>query len=314
MDMRLCKGKAPLSLRLGLLCYPAADDEAVPGMALFARFYAQGGLSPRSFGVDETNGVMALSSPMRVIHGIHGFPEHRRSAAHPTHPACFSDDNEVVLEIGDSPDRGIAALREIAHLPTWKLHLRIRPFERHEGRRGPCSANHRASFTYGDLDIMNLESYGDVLELHAISHLHFCPLRTNNHIADFESIRREHVPLLAILIENECEVTGAIGIVFDRSNRAGNSQLIRLMEINNAQKPLMTSPAVPHRDATEIIASGFLALPTRERFLRLLLRERREIRHKHVAASGGRWFKGFEGHSGERLQVAGVRCQEFLEI
>ena len=108
-------------------------------------------------------------------------------------------------------------------------------------------------------------------------------------IADLRALRRDDVAALAVDVQQQRDVRGAVRIVFDALDAAGNAFLVAL-EVDHAVMLLGAAALVPRRDAAVVVAAAGVGLRLGQRRVRrALVQARRDDAH-HRAASGGSGF------------------------
>ena len=98
----------------------------------------------------------------------------------------------------------------------------------------------------------------DVLERHRVAGLHVDLVAGNHGIASFQALRREDIAQLAILITDERDERGPVGIILKPLDRRGHIALGPL-EIDQTIALLMATTAVPHCDATGVVTAAMAA-------------------------------------------------------
>lgn len=288
----------------------AGAKEVALGFLLAARFDADGVFTPRSLRVLQSDRAVSLSSSMRVVHGVHGFTEHLRLLAHPAHASRLTDGDEVVLKVTYGTDRGGALRAEPSDLSARKLDDGMGSVDAHESSCGSRGADDLSATTERHFQVVDLVPHRDVFQLHAVAHFHLRARRADDGLADLQSVRSQDVALFAVLVVNEGDARGTVGIVLKRSDDAGNAGLVFALEIDEPEEFLVSSAAMTHAHFTAAAASGDALLSARQALFWSLLCETREVRDRHLASCGSRWAANFHSH-GQRL-VKAVRSSALL--
>src|SRR5262249_41160223 len=127
-------------------------------------------------------------------------------------------------------------------------------------------------------------------------------LRRQHDVADFQSVGRKNVALLAVPVLQESDVGRAVRIVFDRRHGGRHTQLVT-PPIDHAIAALVAAAAETRGDATVVVASAGRLLGLDERLLRLVsLGKLREIEAHHAASPGRSWLIRFETHGSYALK------------
>ncbi len=107
-------------------------------------------------------------------------------------------------------------------------------------------------------------------ERHGVAGLRRGVLAGDDGLPNLEAKRREDVGLLTVLILDERDAAGAVGIVFDADDLGGHVELAAL-EVNQAVVAFVTTADVTAGDATGVVTAT-AALQGREKtLLRLAL-------------------------------------------
>jgi hypothetical protein len=95
-------------------------------------------------------------------------------------------------------------------------------------------------------------------------------------VAGLYALGRENVATLAIGVLHQCDVPGAIRIVFDRLDNTGHAVLVAT-EVDDAVLLLRATALVPRGDAAGVVARARVALGNGQRRMRLALVQVRPV-------------------------------------
>jgi len=88
--------------------------------------YSTSWLPPRGFWpISLSQGLMPFSSSVWVIYGIHGHSKNGWSYTHPTRTSCLSNNNLIVIDIGNNSDSCVTFLMYSSNFSRRKLNLGI---------------------------------------------------------------------------------------------------------------------------------------------------------------------------------------------
>ena len=274
----------------------AGAEEVAFGFLLAAGFDADGVFTPRGLRMLKPYRAVTLSSSMRVIHGIHRFSEHLRLFAHPSHASGFADRDEVVLEIGNGTDRRGALRAETADLSARKLDDGMDSVDTYESGCSPRRTDDLSAATEGHFQIVNLVPHRNIFELHAVADFYLRARCAHDALSDLQTVRRQNVAFLAIVVMDEGDAGGTVRIVLKRSDDAGHAGFIFALEIDEPEKLLMSSAAMTHAYFASAPPPGDALLSSGQALFRSLLAETREIRDRHLTSGGSRWAANFHRH------------------
>src|SRR4029453_12214047 len=144
------------------------------------------------------------------------------TAVHQALLARVQAQNDVVLVTTDDLGVGAGRTRDLAALPD--LHL----------------------------DVVDDGADRNIAERHDISGLHVDIVAGNHGVARSQTLRRQDVGLLAVLIHDQRDERGAVRIIFQPLNDGGNVDLVPL-EVDQAVGLLVAAAAETHGDAAGVV-------------------------------------------------------------
>src|SRR5688572_30017872 len=213
---------------------------------------------------------LAFAAAVRVIDGVHHYAAHRRTNATPADRAGLAVAAQVVLVVADFADGGAALDVHLARLGRAQANRRVRPFACGELCGAAGAARELAALAGLQLDVVNRRTDRNVAQLHAVAGLDR-RFRTREHrVAGGDALRREDVATLAVLVQHEREMRGAVRIVFDALDLAGHAVLVA-QEVHQAVLLLVTAALVAHGLPAEVIARAGRVLVNQQRLLRFTL-------------------------------------------
>ena len=201
-----------------------------------------------------------------------------------------------MLAVADNTDGRRALEQELAKLAAGHAHKGELAFAGHQ-LSADAGGTHKLSAAAGlKLDVVNERAVGHVLELLGVAGADISLGASHDRIADLQLIGADDVALLAVDIEDQSKTGTAVGIVFDRSNAAGDADLVAL-EVNDAEQTDVTAADKAHRSAAVVVAAaGSLLSAGKEGALRLLLGDVLAAQDRHVTSAGSVGIELFDCH------------------
>ena len=136
---------------------------------------------------------------------------------------------------------------------------------------------------------MNRESGRNLFKGHGVAHQGLRHVTREDLLPDGEPLRSEDITLFTILVVEQGDSTGPVGIVFDGGDLRWHTHLLPL-EVDQPVLRLMPTSAMTAGDPTLVItATGLLDLND-QRLLRSRSRNLGEIRDASEPASGTGWL------------------------
>ena len=126
-------------------------------------------------------------------------------------------------------------------------------------------------------------------ERHGIAELHVDLLARHDRVADRQALRRQDVGQLAVLVLDQRDEGGAVGIVFQTLDHRRLVELAAL-EIDDAIALLVTAALPAHHDAAGIVAAALGVLAFGQRLDRTALVQAGTVDQHQLALAGCRGF------------------------
>ena len=126
---------------------------------------------------------------------------------------------------------------------------------------GAGGTRHLAALARLHFDIVDDGADRHRAQRHGIAGLHVDLVARHHGVADGQALRRQDVGQLAVLVLDQRDEGGAVGIVFQTLDRRGLVELAAL-EIDQAIALLVTAALLAHHDAAGIVAAALGVLPS----------------------------------------------------
>src|SRR5690606_38632868 len=113
------------------------------------------------------------------------------------------------------------------------------------------------SATLADLQLDVMDDRADRQRAHRsrVAGLHVDRVTGKHRVADSQALRRQDVGLLAVLILDQGDEGGAVRIVFEPLDGRRDAGLAATLEVDETQRPLVTTAAETDGDAAGVVAA-----------------------------------------------------------
>ena len=139
----------------------------------------------------------------------------------------------LVVEVGNRADGSVAVRFNVSQLARRESEERVAVLLSHQLSHIARGANHLTALAGVKLDVVDNGTYGDILKRERVAGLDVRVCACSYGIADLKSIGSDDISLLAVLVLNESDESGTVGVVLKGKNRRVHSALISL-EVDNA--------------------------------------------------------------------------------
>src|SRR5438067_2089741 len=168
-----------------------------------------------------------------MIDRVHGEPAHRRTHAAPALGASLAVAAQVVLVVPHLAERGAAVDVYLAGLAGFQAQVRVDALARGEGHGAPGAPRQLSAATGLHLDVVDDGAHWNVAQRHRVARLDR-RIRPRAHlIARLHALGRQDVAPLAVGVPDERDVAGAVRVVLDPLDDAGDAVLVAL-EVDDA--------------------------------------------------------------------------------
>src|SRR6185437_2531017 len=206
-----------------------------------------------------TAGSAAFAAAVRMVDRVHHHAADGRADAQPAFGAGLAELLEAVFRIADLADGGAAFNRNLAHFARTQAQRGVTGFTRDQLRGRTGAARELRALARLHLDAMHRGADRHVAQRQRVAVLDRCIGAGHQLHADLDALGRDDVAALAVNVEQQRNVRGAIGIVLDPLDAAGHAFLVAL-EVDDAVLLLVPAATMAHGDAPEVVASTGLVL------------------------------------------------------
>ena len=223
---------------------------------------------------------------MRMIDRVHRHAAHPRALTEPTLAAGLSEVDVLLVRVGHRPHRGHALLAYQAHLARGQAQLGVAGVLGDQLRVGSRRAGDLATLGHLHFDIVDDGADRHVPQRHGVARLDVHPLAGNHGAAGFEPLRGKDVGKLAIVIADQGDEGGTVGVVLEALDRRRNVELAAL-EVDQAIAALVAAATVAHGHPPQVVAPARTVLAFGQGLDRLALPQFRTV-DQHQLALGRR--------------------------
>src|SRR5215469_13596656 len=282
------------SLRSADAVLAALDDHVVRALVV-TRLQALGVPAPRRHRVRVALAGLALATAVRVVDGVHGETAHRRADALPALGARLAVAAQVVLVVPHLADRGAAVDVHLARLAGLQTQVRVDALARGEGHRASGAARDLAAAAGLQFHVVDDRADRHVAQRHRVARLDRRIGSRAHFIAGLRALGCQDVAPLAVQVLDEGDVAGAVRVVLEPLDDAGDAVLVAL-EVDDAVLLARAAALVARGDAAEVVAPAGLVLVRGELLARPALVEVRAVDLDDIARAGSAGLVLDESH------------------
>src|SRR5258706_11837143 len=250
---------------LPLLAMTRSDDEP-SGRLGRPGSIPHGGLAPRRLGRHPRRGL-ALATAVRMVSWVHDHAADLRALAHVAGATGLAEVLVLVVEVADLADRGHAAERDATHLAGRHPDRGVVALLGEELGGDAGRPDDLAALAGDELDVVDRRAERDVGERQAVAAPRLRLRTGDDHVADLQAVRHEHVALLAVTVEEQPDPTGAVRVVLDRRDAGGNAELVAL-EVDPPIVLLLAAAAMANGQPALVVPAGAASLGLEQRLVR----------------------------------------------
>ena len=230
-----------------------------------------------------------------MIDRVHGHAAIVRTAPHPALAAGLADRRIHVIGVRHRPDARHAAAEHETLLARIQPQDDVVLVAPDDLRVGTGRARELTALADLELDIVDDRADRHVRHRHRIAGLHVDMLARDHNVADRETLRREDVGQLAVVVLQQRDEAGAVRIVFEPLDLGRHVELAAL-EIDLAIGLLMAAAAIARGNVAVIVSPAGRIFAFGQRLDRLALVERRTIDEHQLALARRDRVEVFECH------------------
>ncbi len=213
-----------------------------------------------------------------------------------TLPTGLADVHVLVIQVAHLTDAGGAVGADVANLTGGQADLRQLAFLGHQLSGGAGRTDQLSTVAGLELHIVDHGTDGNVGDGQAVAGLDVRVGGSQNHVASLQAVRSQDVGQGAVLIADQSDISGAVGIVLDALHGGGHLGL-QTLEVDHTILPLVAAAVMTDGDVTIAVATGMLLQGLNQATLRFcLLVHAVEAGNSHVAAGGGVRLKSLNCH------------------
>ena len=233
---------------------------------------------------------------MRVVAGVHDGAADGRAPAHVAAAAGLAVVDVLEIDVADLADRGHADLGDVAKLAGGQADERHAVFLRHQLGHDAGRTRQLRALARVKLDVVDEGTGRDVHHRQRVARLDVRLGAGDHRVADLEAVGRDDVALLAVLVLDERDVGGAVGVILERQDLGRDIGLVAL-EIDDAVFPAVAAAAVADGDPAVAVASGVLLDRLKQALFRSDLAQLAVVGDSHLPATGRSGLIALNSHS-----------------
>src|SRR5690606_10801217 len=255
---------------------------------------ALGRCAPRADGLTALASA-TFTTTVRVIDRVHGHATDGRADTTPAHCTGLADLTQAVFFVADFANGGTAIDMNAADFTGAQANLSVGAFtcQQHggcTGRTGQLRALARQH-----LDAVNGCTDRDVADGQRVAGADGSILTGHQRCTHFQATRSDDVATFAVGIAQQCDMRGAVGVVFQALNLGGNAVLVAT-EVHQTVVLLVTTATMAHGDVAVVVAAGTTLLLFEKRCIGLALVQVAGNHLDHATTTGRCRFDFYERH------------------
>ena len=201
-----------------------------------------------------------------------------------------------MIDVGDLADSGEAGFRDIANFAARELDLAELAVLGDQFGTGTSGTSDLGALARLHLDVVDDGVQRDVAQRNGVTHAELGTFARLQHVADLDTGRGDDVAALAVLVLDQGDAGGAVRIVFDCLDDAGDASELTL-EVDQAVQLLVATAATAGSDFTGVVAAGATLDTFGKRLVRLFRSDFLAVTDLLVAQRRGKRAIRFQTHS-----------------
>lgn len=202
---------------------------------------------------------LRLSTTMWVISGRLYDTSYLRLSTETSVLASLSELFVFMVAVTDLTNGCAAGVVNHPHFTAGQSKSDICALLRHDLGGSARAANHLATATGLQFDVVNQGTKGNILDLEAVAGQNVCVGTTEHPRPHFQAFWGKDIGLGSVHVVEQRNATGAIGIVFNRDD-LGLDALFDSLEINDSIALLVSTASLKRGDAAGVVSSTGLRL------------------------------------------------------
>src|SRR5690606_26323465 len=196
-----------------------------------------------------------FTTTVRVIDRVHDHTANGRTNTAPAHCTSFTDLAQAVLGITDFTNRCTAFHVDTTNLARTQTNLCVNTFTRHQHNTSACGTCNLSTFTWQHFDAVNSGTHRDIANRQSITCLDRSFRTAQQLIADCQTLAGNDVTTLTIRVQQQCDVSRTVRIVFNTLHFRRNTILVAL-EVDNTIVLTVTTTDMTGGDVAVVITAS----------------------------------------------------------
>src|SRR5690606_4132414 len=238
---------------------------------------------------------LALTTPLRMVHRVHGGAADGRLDAAPALGTGLAQLLQVVLDVADLTDGRAALGRDAAHLARAQAQGGVALVAGDQLHAGAGGAGQLRTLAGLHLDAVHGGADRDVGQRQRVAGADGRIAAGDHLVTGLQPLRGDDVATLAVDVHQQRDVGGAVRVVLDPLHAGGDALLVAL-EVDDAVVLLVAATDVPGGDPAMVVAAAGLGLLLDQGGVRGTLVQVRMDHADRVAAAGGGGLESHQRH------------------
>jgi len=216
----------------------------------------QSGLTPGGNRTSAADGSAALTTAVGVVVGVHDRTANGGTPAHVALTASLTDVDVLVLDVTNLADGSHAVDTNDTNLAGGHTDLSIVTFLSHQLSEGASGTNQLSAVAGMQLDVVDDGTDGDVCQRQSVTGQDVSLGTGHDDVTSLQANGSQDVAQLAVLVLDQSDVSGTVGIVLQVHNSSG-AHLVAL-EVDDTILALVAAAAMTDGDAAIAVTARVL--------------------------------------------------------
>jgi hypothetical protein len=204
-----------------------------------------------------TTSSTSFTTTMGVIDRVHRNATNMWAATEVTRTSSLTQVQVAVIRIAHAAYRSTALDMDFTDFTGRQLKQSVAALLRLKLCTRSSGADHLATLSWLQLDVVQDGTQWDVLQLQCIARLNIRVSRTYNLVSDIQLVGAKDIGLRTVSVVQESNVRRAVWIILDRCYSCGHARL-DAFEVNNTIPTLSSTTTVTCSNATGVVATTCL--------------------------------------------------------